>query len=472
VRLTDWDEAYERPDPAVVRGQGARCMDCGIPFCHDACPLGNRVPEWNDLVRTDRWRAAIEELHATNNFPEFTGTLCPAPCEAACVLGIIDSPVAIEQIELAISDRAWAEGWVLPQQPEIRRDARVAVVGSGPAGLAAAQQLTRAGYHVDVFERSDRIGGLLRYGIPEFKLEKRYVDRRLEQLTAEGTRFHPGVDVGTDLAVTALRAGYGATVLALGAHRARDVDLPGRDLDGIHRAMDYLVPANRVAAGLAARSPIDAVGRHVVIIGGGDTAADCLGTVHRQGAASVTQLDQYPRPPLFRDEARSPWPTWPWVLHTYAAHEEGGDRLFAVAVERFLGDDHGRVRALHLRRVRVERGPDGERRVLPTSEDVVDLPCTLALLAIGFTGVEPSPLLTGLGLAPDDQGVVPCDDGWETPVPDVFVCGDAARGASLVVWAIAEGRACAAAVDARLSGRSSLPAPVRPRRRLLTVPRP
>ncbi|HEY0359561.1 MAG TPA: glutamate synthase subunit beta [Mycobacteriales bacterium] len=472
VRLTDWGEAYDRPDPDVVRGQGARCMDCGIPFCHDGCPLGNRIPEWNDLVRTDRWRAAIEELHATNNFPEFTGTLCPAPCEAACVLGIIDDPVTIEQIELAISDRAWAQGWVEPQPPEVRRDARVAVVGSGPAGLAAAQQLTRAGYHVDVFERSDRIGGLLRYGIPEFKLEKKYLDRRLEQLEAEGTRFHAGVDVGADLTVAELRGGYGASVLALGAHRPRDVDLPGRELDGIHQAMDYLVPANRVAAGLQARTPIDAIGRHVVIIGGGDTAADCLGTVHRQGAASVTQLDQYPRPPLFRDEARSPWPTWPWILHTYAAHEEGGDRLFAVAVERFLGDRAGRVRALELRRVRVERGPGGERRVLPASEDVVELRCTLALLAIGFTGVEPSPLLTELGLTAGDTGVVPCDDGWETPVPGVFVCGDAARGASLVVWAIAEGRACAAAVDARLSGRTSLPAPVRPGRRPLTVPRP
>ncbi|MCW2611966.1 MAG: glutamate synthase small chain [Actinomycetota bacterium] len=472
VRLTDWREVYEPDRAGVVRGQARRCMDCGIPFCHDGCPLGNRIPEWNDLVRTDRWRTAIEELHATNNFPEFTGRLCPAPCEAACVLGIIDDPVAIEQIELAIVERAWALNWILPQHPERRRPERVTVVGSGPAGLAAAQQLTRAGYRVTVLERSDRLGGLLRYGIPEFKMEKAPLDRRLTQLAAEGTAFATGVEAGVDVPAAELRAVSDAVVLALGAHRPRDVDLPGRHLDGIHQALDYLVPANRVAAGLQPGSPIDAAGRHVVIVGGGDTAADCLGTVHRQGAASVTQLDLYPRPPLVRDEARSPWPTWPWILHTYAAHEEGGERRFAVAVERFLGDDAGRVRALRIRRVEVERGPGGERRVRPTSEEVVELRCTLALLAIGFTGVEPSPLLAELGLGPDERGVVPCGDHWETAVPGVFVCGDAARGASLVVWAIAEGRACAAAVDARLSGGTSLPVPVRPGRRPLSVPRP
>jgi glutamate synthase (NADPH/NADH) small chain len=447
-------------------------MDCGIPFCHDGCPLGNRIPEWNDLVRTDRWRHAIEELHATNNFPEYTGTLCPAPCEAACVLGIIDDPVTIEQIELAIADRAWAMNWVLPQLPVRRRDERVTVVGSGPAGLAAAQQLTRGGYRVTVLERSDRLGGLLRYGIPEFKMEKVLLDRRLGQLATEGTTFVTGVEAGVDVPTDELLATSDAVVLAVGAHRARDVELPGRDLDGIHLAMDYLVPANRVAAGLATRTPIDAVGRHVVIIGGGDTAADCLGTVHRQGATAVTQLDQYPRPPTVRDEERSPWPTWPWILHTYAAHEEGGDRLFAVAVEQFVGDDAGRVRALELRRVRVERDAEGRRQVVPTSEEVVELRCDLALLAIGFEGVEPSPLLDGLDLTRDRRGVVPCDARWQTSVPGVFVCGDAARGASLVVWAIAEGRACAAAVDAYLNGETSLPAPVRPGQRPLTVPIP
>ncbi|HEY0486535.1 MAG TPA: glutamate synthase subunit beta [Mycobacteriales bacterium] len=468
VRLRDWGEAYERPDPGVVRGQAGRCMDCGIPFCHDGCPLGNRIPDWNEQVRTGRWHAAIEELHATNNFPEFTGTLCPAPCEAACVLGIIDDPVTIEQIELAIADRAWAEGWVEPRRPELHRDERVAVVGSGPAGLAVAQQLTRAGYRVTVYERSDRAGGLLRYGIPEFKLEKRYLDRRLDQLTAEGTVLRTGVEAGVDIPAGVLRARAEALVLATGAHRGRDVDLPGRDLDGIHLAMDYLVPANRVASGLAERTPIDAIGRHVVIVGGGDTAADCLGTVHRQGAASVTQLDLYPRPPRVRDESRSPWPTWPWILHEYAAHEEGGERLFAVSVERFLGDAAGRVRALGLRRVRVEKDRSGRRTVIPESEEVTELRCDLALLAIGFAGVEPSPLLAGLGLAPDERGVVPTGPRWETAVPGVFACGDAARGASLVVWAIAEGRACAAAVDAALSGTTSLPAPVQPGQRPLT----
>ncbi|GGM37098.1 glutamate synthase [Longimycelium tulufanense] len=443
-------------------------MDCGIPFCHSGsagCPLGNLIPEWNDLVRRGLWDQASERLHATNNFPEFTGRLCPAPCESACVLAI--SPlsggaVAIKRVEQTIADVAWEDGTVAPQPAAVASGKRVAVVGSGPAGLAAAQQLTRAGHEVTVFERDDRLGGLLRYGIPEFKMEKSVLDRRLAQMRAEGTRFIANCEVGVDLAAEELRAGFDAVVLAVGALRGRDDrGIPGRELTGVHLAMEHLVPANRACEG-DGPSPIDAAGRHVVIIGGGDTGADCLGTAHRQGAASVLQLDQYPRPPEDRDDERSPWPTWPWILRSYPAHDEGGERRFAVAVERFVGDSSGHVRAMHLRKVRVEKDAVGRRQVIPISDEVDELPCDLALLAIGFEGVEHMPLLDGLGVELTRRGTIGCGSHWETTAPGVFVCGDAHRGASLVVWAIAEGRSVANAVDAFLTGESDLPAPVHP----------
>jgi glutamate synthase (NADPH/NADH) small chain len=472
VRISDWREVYaEVPVPhrrAEVGEQAARCMDCGIPFCHTVsagCPLGNLIPEWNELVRLGHWERASERLHATNNFPEFTGRLCPAPCETACVLAI--SPrqsggaVTIKRIEQAIADTAWETGQVTPLPPVQRTGHRIAVVGSGPAGLAAAQQLTRAGHDVTVFERDDRLGGLLRYGIPAFKMAKAVLDRRIEQLRAEGTRFVTGCAVGRDLPVPRLREDFAAAVLAVGALQDRDLALPGRELPGVHLAMEHLVAANRACEG-DGPTPLSAEGRHVVIIGGGDTAADCLGTAHRQGAASVTQLDRYPEPPADRDEARSPWPTWPVVLHTYPAHEEGGRRRFAVAVQEFLGDRRRGVQAVALREVRVCRDATGRRTVVPISDQVIELPCDLALLAIGFDGVQPMPLLDGLGLRRSAQGVLDCGPDWQTDAPGVFVCGDAHRGASLVVWAIAEGRAAAHAVDAYLMGSSALPEPVRP----------
>jgi glutamate synthase (NADPH/NADH) small chain len=468
LRLMDWREVYPEGDdrsygPEAVRTQATRCMDCGIPFCHNGCPLGNLIPEWNDLVRTDRWQFAIERLHATNNFPEFTGRLCPAPCESACVLGINADPVTIKQVEVSIVDRAFAEGWVTPQLPERHTGKRVAVVGSGPAGLAAAQQLTRAGHEVTVYERADRIGGLLRYGIPEFKMEKRHLDVRLAQMEAEGTRFVTGVDVGADLTVADLRAGYDAVVLAMGATVPRDLPAPGRELSGIYPAMDYLVPANRVQLGDLAQSPIDANGKHVVIIGGGDTGADCLGTAHRQGAASVVQLEIMPRPPEERPSS-TPWPTWPLVYRTSSAHEEGGDRVFSVNTDRFTGDGDGNVSALVLNEVEMV---DGRFRKVEGSEQ--EIPADLVFLAMGFTGVDTaSGLLDGLGAEVDDRGNVIRDGRWKATAPDVFVAGDAGRGQSLIVWAIAEGRACAAAVDAHLTGESSLPAPVLPTTRALT----
>ena len=466
VRIMDWREVYpegnESYGPPAVRTQATRCMDCGIPFCHDGCPLGNLIPEWNDLVRTDRWQPAIERLHATNNFPEFTGRLCPAPCEAACVLGINDDPVTIKQVEVSIIDRAFDEGWVTPQLPERQTNRRIAVVGSGPAGLAAAQQLTRAGHEVTVYERADRIGGLLVYGIPEFKMEKRHVTTRLAQMEAEGTRFVTGVDVGRDLSVEDLRAGHDAVLLAMGATVPRDLPAPGRELTGIYPAMDYLVPSNRVQLGDLEQSPINANGKHVVIIGGGDTGADCLGTAHRQGAASVVQLEIMPRPSDERPSA-TPWPTWPLIYRTSSAHEEGGDRVFSVNTERFEGDGDGNVRALVLHEVEMV---DGKFQKVEGSER--EIPADLVFLAMGFTGVDPGGLLDGLGVDVDQRGNVVRDGEWRTTAPDVFVAGDAGRGQSLIVWAIAEGRACAAAVDAHLTGESSLPAPVLPTTRALS----
>jgi glutamate synthase (NADPH) small chain len=470
-RVGDWREVYETLDPhqraGEVSQQARRCMDCGIPFCHSGtagCPLGNLIPEWNDLVRRGRWDAASDRLHATNNFPEFTGRLCPAPCEAACVLSIAEEQtgggVTIKRIEQTIVDQAWLDGTVEPQPAAIATGKSVAVVGSGPAGLAAAQQLTRAGHAVTVYERDDRLGGLMRYGIPEYKLEKSVLNQRLAQMRAEGTRFVTEVEVGVDVPVDTLRAQYDAVVLAVGALRARDNDVEGRDLDGVHLAMDHLVPANRECEGDGA-SPITARDKHVVIIGGGDTGADCLGTAHRQGARSVTQLDYNPEPPELRDDDRSPWPTWPLVLRTSPAHAEGGARRYEVAVQRFLGDEHGHVRAMEIAEVKVERDAEGRRVITPVG-DPIEIPCELALLAIGFEGVEHMALLGGLGLTLNRRGALPCGSDWQTDAPGVFVCGDAHRGASLIVWAIAEGRSVAHAVDVHLMGESDLPAPVRP----------
>ncbi|MGP4020216.1 glutamate synthase subunit beta [Saccharopolyspora sp. 5N708] len=471
-RLGDWHEVYaelskeDRNDQ--VSAQAARCMDCGIPFCHSGsagCPLGNLIPEWNNMVRRGRWRDASERLHATNNFPEFTGKLCPAPCEAGCVLAIspeAGGAVAIKRVEETIAEVSWENEYVTAQVAEVHTGKRVAVVGSGPGGLAAAQQLTRAGHEVTVYERDDRIGGLLRYGIPAFKMEKSVLDRRLAQMRTEGTRFITGCEVGVDLTVEDLRAGYDAVVLAVGALRGRDDrTIAGRDLKGVHLAMDHLVLANKECEGDGPTS-ISARGKHVIVLGGGDTGADCYGTATRQGALSVTQLDNYPQPPTTRDDDLSPWPTWPYILRTYPAHEEAGERKFAVAIESFAGDDEGNVRAVRLREVRVQRDAAGRRQIVPVSDEVTELPCDLALLAIGFDGVEQMPLVDGLGIELTRRGTIGCGSNWETAAPGVFVCGDAHRGASLVVWAIAEGRSVANAVDTYLTGDSQLPSPVHP----------
>ena len=439
-------------------------MDCGIPFCNDGCPLGNLIPDWNDLVYKDQWQAAIERLHATNNFPEFTGRLCPAPCESACVLGINADPVTIKQVEVSIIDRAWAEGWVKPLPPDSRTGRRVAVVGSGPAGLAAAQQLTRAGHAVTVYERADKPGGLLRYGIPEFKMEKRHLDRRLAQMEAEGTVFVTGVTVGAGsgpghISAAELRQANDAVVIAAGATVARDLPIPGRQLDGIYQAMDFLPLAN-VAVGAddpVAACPITAQGKHVVIIGGGDTGADCLGTVHRQGAKSVHQFEILPRPPDVRD-ASTPWPTWPLMFRTSSAHEEGGERVFAVNTLEFQGDGSGGVRSLRACEVSMSV-VDGRPRFDPVEGTEFELPCELVLLALGFSGPEPE-LAEAFGVSLSPRGNINRSRSYETDAPGVFVCGDAGRGQSLIVWAIAEGRSAAMHADRLLAGASLLPAPL------------
>jgi glutamate synthase (NADPH/NADH) small chain len=463
VRLMDWNEVYEDFADEKLRAQASRCMDCGIPFCHNGCPLGNLIPEWNDLVWRDDWRVASERLHATNNFPEFTGRLCPAPCETACVLAINQPAVTIKQVEVSIIDKAWESGWVSPQPPARQSGKTVAVVGSGPAGLAAAQQLARAGHTVAVYERDDRIGGLLRYGIPEFKMEKHHLDRRLRQMEAEGVRFRPGVDIGVDITADDLRARYDAVVLAVGATQARDLPVPGRGLNGVHQAMEYLPPANRVVAGDFDTSDIDVHGKNVVIIGGGDTGADCLGTAHRQGAASVTQLEIMPTPPDTRPE-NQPWPTYPMTYRVSGAHEEGGDRVFAVSTREFIDDGSGQVSGLEV--IGVEQD-DGGFQPVPGSETV--LPADFVFLAMGFTGVEEGDWISQLGVNLDDRGNLSRSDDYASNVPGVFVAGDAGRGQSLIVWAIAEGRAAAASVDEYLSGSTNLPAPIPASARQVTV---
>lgn len=466
-RVRDWKEVYPggpgRALLPIISEQAGRCMDCGIPFCHQGCPLGNLIPEWNDLVWRGDWEGASERLHATNNFPEFTGRLCPAPCETACVVGINRDPVTIKNVEVSIIDKAWDMNNVRPQMPEWHTGKTVAVVGSGPAGLAAAQQLTRAGHTVAVYERDDKPGGLLRYGIPEFKMEKVHVDRRIDQMQREGTVFRTGVAVGETITGTQLRERYDAIVLAIGATVRRDLPVPGRELAGIHQAMEYLPQANRVAVGETVEDQILATGKDVVIIGGGDTGADCLGTAIRQGARSVTSLEIMPRPADERPDSQ-PWPTYPMIYRVASAHEEGGERVYSVSTKEFVGDDEGHVRGLRLVEVELV---DGRFEEVPGSEKII--PAQLVLLAMGFTGPEREGLVEQLGVELDERGNIRRDLDYMSSVEGVFVAGDAGRGQSLIVWAIAEGRAAASGVDAWLTGSTALPKPIPPTARPMSV---
>jgi glutamate synthase (NADPH/NADH) small chain len=450
-RINDWFEIYQPFPEESIRQQGARCMDCGVPFCHTGCPVSNIIPDWNDLVWRGRWREAIRVLHSTNNFPEFTGRICPAPCEASCVLGINEPAVTIKNIEKTIVDRAWDEGWIIPEIPASRTGKRVAVVGSGPAGLAAAQQLARAGHAVTVFEKSDRIGGLLRYGIPNFKMEKHLIDRRIAQMTAEGVEFVTNAHVGRNVAVSELQRDFDAILLSGGAEQPRDLNVPGRELKGIHFAMDFLPQANKVCEGDTVHDQILATGKRVVIIGGGDTGADCLGTSHRHHASHISQFELMPKPPDSR-APHTPWPLWPMQLRIESAHEEGGHRDWSVSTMRFTGDEHGNVKKLHAVRV----GPAPKFEVMPGTE--FDMDVDLVLLAMGFTGPVRHGLIDELGVALDARGNVQANAAFMTSVPGVFAAGDVRRGQSLVVWAIAEGRKAARGIDEYLMGFSRLPA--------------
>lgn len=453
-RVRDFREVEGTLPEPRLRDQGARCMACGVPFCHGGCPLGNEIPEWNDLVFRGRWAEAAARLHATNNFPEVTGRVCPAPCEEACVLNINDDPVSIKQIERAIVDRVLADGGLSPVIAPKHTGRRVAVVGSGPAGLACAQQLARAGHEVVVLERDDRIGGLLRYGIPDFKLDKGVLDRRIAQMEEEGVVFRTGVNAGVDVKGTELLASYDAVVLSGGATAARELPIPGRELSGVHLAMELLTRQNRAVAGDVVGDPISAAGRHVVVLGGGDTGADCVGTSNRQGAASVTQIELLPRPPQVRT-ADMPWPWWPMVLRTSTSHDEGATRDWSIQTKALLADEAGRVRALQA--VRLEWHTEGGRRTMrevPGSD--FEIPADLVLLALGFTGPEKGPLLEGLGVELDARGNVKTDATYRTSVSGVWACGDMRRGQSLVVWAIWEGREAARCVDAELMGRPAM----------------
>jgi glutamate synthase (NADPH/NADH) small chain len=451
-RVNDFFEVYEEFPEEKLRTQGARCMDCGVPFCHNGCPLNNVIPDWNDLVYQGRWQQAIRILHATNNFPEITGRICPAPCEASCVLGINEPPVTIKQIEKTVIEHAFREGWIRPEPSQVRTDKKVAVIGSGPAGLAAAQQLNRAGHTVTVFEKADRIGGLLRYGIPDFKLEKRILDRRIEQLIAEGIVFQTNAHVGENVPVEDLRKDFDALLLAGGAEQPRDLKVPGRELNGIHFAMDFLPLQNRLCAGerINGRASILASGKRVVIIGGGDTGADCLGTCHRQKAASVHQFEIMPVPPNER-APQTPWPLWPLQLRVESSHEEGGVREWAVATTKFSGDSDGNVEKLH----GIHVGPPPRFEPIPGTEFTIDV--DLVLLAMGFTGPVKNGMIERLGVGLDGRGNVATDEDSMTTVPGVFAAGDMRRGQSLVVWAIREGRNAARGIDRYLMGETRLP---------------
>jgi glutamate synthase (NADPH) small chain len=458
-RKQDWKQVMQPWPVEPLKAQAARCMDCGIPFCHQGCPLGNLIPDWNDLVYRDQWQDAIKRLHATNNFPEFTGTLCPAPCEGACVLGINDDPVTIKAVELSIIDKAWENGWIKPQPPEKKTGKKVAVIGSGPAGMAASQQLARAGHDVTLFERDDRIGGLMRYGIPEFKMEKHRLDRRMEQMEAEGVSFKPNSHIGIDIDANDLKKDFDALVLTGGASARRDLPIPGRQLKGVYQAMEYLPLSNRLCMGddIPEEEQINAKGKHVIVIGGGDTGADCIGTAHRQGAASVTSLEIMPRPPEHRADD-NPWPQWPFIFRTASAHEEGGERVYSVQTKKFMGDDAGNLTEIEL--VKVEMQREAGRicfNEVPHSSEI--LKADLVFLAMGFTGAEKEGLVEQLGVDLNDRTNV-WQENWMTNVDGVFAAGDMQHGQSLIVWAIAEGRSAAAAVDKFLMGETDLPSPV------------